>query len=113
MTHEDFYWATFIWKNALQCSFRTLTWGFDVNSITTIHCGTEFLVCGRMMHGKVRIQHSDWTNTFMVTIIPNFEETPIVIENVMLENIVSTIDASIRHYHECKNSVSDVNANVA
>lgn len=112
MTHEDFYWATFIWKNALQSSFRTLTWGFDVNSITTVNDGTEFNVCGRMMHGKVKIQHTGMTNTFTITIIPD-EGKQIVVENVMLENIVSTIDASIRHYHECRISVPDINANVA
>lgn len=112
MEDQNYKWGEYIWKNSLQRSFRTLTWGFDVNSITTINGGTEFNVCGRMMHGKVKIQHTGMSNTFTITIIPD-EGKQIVIENVMLENIVSTIDASIRHYHECRISVPDINANVA
>lgn len=104
MKEEDEKWAKFIWSECLQKSVRVLTFGFIFSSVCAVEKGTEFRCLNPMYQGKVKIQHQDWSNTFQVTLTPDDEpEDPIVIENIMLQDIVYVIDESMKHYQVCHN----------
>lgn len=96
--NDDEYWANYIWKNALQKSTLPFKWGFDYRSVKTIDKGTEFWI-GAILAATIRIQHEGWSNQYQITLTPdNSIGNPIIVEDVMLQDIVSVIDESIRHY---------------
>lgn len=114
MEEQNYKWGEYIWKNSLQRSFKVLTWGIDITSIdNSIDKGTQFHCYGRKMQGLISIQHEDWCNTFQITIKPDGQEEPIIIENVLLEKIVYVINESIEHYYKYHNTESQGYADVA
>lgn len=90
-------WAKFIWNEALQKTTLPFKWGFDYRSVREIEKGTEFKV-GLMIPATIRIQHEDWRNTFQVSIIPDSAKEPIVIDGVMLDKVVFTINESLLYF---------------
>jgi hypothetical protein len=106
MEKEDSKWKEFIWSNILQRSVKVLTLGINLKEgISAIEKGTEFHCMGFMYHGKIKIQHEDWSNTFQITFTPDDEsEDPIIVENVLQDDVVFVIIESVRYYYEWHNS---------
>ena len=93
MEKEDSKWKEFIWSNILQRSVKVLTLGINLKEgISTIEKGTEFHCMGFMYHGKIKIQHEDWSNTFQITFTPDDEsEDPIIVENALQDDVVLSL----------------------
>jgi hypothetical protein len=106
MEKEDSKWKEFIWSNILQRSTKVLTLGLDLkDGIRTIEKGTEFHCMGFKYHGKIKIQHEDWSNTFQITFTPDDEsEDPIIVENALQDDVVFVIIENVQYYYECRNS---------
>lgn len=89
-----------IWHDALQKSIKPLSWGINFSSIKVIDKGTEFNFQTQTVMGQVRIQYSEDTGLFNVTVIhDNDEKNPVIIESVEMGILVSVIDNSLS-YHE-------------
>ena len=89
-----------IWHDALQKSIKPLSWGINFSGIKVIDKGTEFNFQTQTVMGQVRIQYSEDTGLFNVTVIhDNDEKNPVIIESVEMGILVSVIDNSLS-YHE-------------
>lgn len=85
-----------IWHDALQQSIKPLSWGIDFSSIKVIDNGTDFMFQNHKITGKIKIQHSERTGLFNVTVIhDNNERNPVIIENVYIDMLVSVIDENL------------------
>lgn len=111
MTTEDKYnekMCRLIWRDALQCSIKTLSWGIDFVRVKVIENGTEFHVHGLKITGNVRIQYVEGSDLFKVNIIPDDKkEKTIIIENVFLDKLVSVIDENLGNCEIIKKRISE------
>ena len=110
MTAEDKYnekMCRLIGHDALQCSIKTLSWGIDFVRVKVIENGTEFHVQGFKVTGVIRVQYVEGSDLFKVTIIPDNQEKPIIIENVFLNKLVSTIDENLGNCEIIKKRTSE------
>ncbi len=96
-----------IWHDALQCSIKTLSWGVDFVRVKVIKNGTEFHVQGFKVTGVVRVQYVEGSDLFKVTIIPDNQEKPIIIEDVYIDQLVSTIDENLGNCEIIKKRTSE------
>lgn len=95
-----------IWHDALQQSIKPLSWGIDFSSIKVIDKGTEFKFQAQTVMGKIRIQYSERTGLFNVTVIHvNDERNPVIIENVYIDMLVSVIDENIEKTEDYKERI--------
>ncbi len=84
--------AKTIWHEALQCSAIPLRWGIQFCSIKTITEGTAFHVKAAW----IKIQYVGMTGSYKLTVIPDDKQkNRIVCENLLLGNLVSTIDDAL------------------
>lgn len=87
-----------IWHDALQKSIKPLSWGINFSSIKVIDKGTEFNFQTQTVMGQVRIQYSEDTGLFNVTVrLDNNEDSPIIMKDIDLKRLVSLIDKNIKH----------------
>lgn len=111
MTAEDKYnerMCRYIWNDALQRSIKTLSWGVDFPRVKVIKNGTEFHVQGFKVTGVIRVQYVEGSGWFKVTILPdNQQKKPIIIENVFLNKLVSTIDENLGNCEIIKKRTSE------
>lgn len=60
--------------------------------------GTEFNFQTQTVMGQVRIQYSEGTGLFNVTVrLDNNEDSPIIMEDIDLKRLVFLIDRNIKH----------------
>ena len=86
--------AKHIWSNALQRSVQPFSWGLDFSSVKAIKDGTAFHVKAAWVH----IQYMMKVDLFRVTIIPDDKQkNRIVYERLLLDNLVPTIDETVKH----------------
>lgn len=83
--------AQHIWHESLQISIKPLSWGIDLSTVQVIESGTAFRIRGKF-NGLVKILYNQQRNNYKVMIKSDFENTPIVYEDVLLNKIVSIID---------------------
>ena len=111
MIAEDKYnerMCRYIWNDALQRSIKTLSWGVDFARVKVIKNGTEFHVQVFNVTGIVRVQYVEGSDLFKVTILPdNQQKKPIIIENVFLNKLVSTIDENLGNCEIIKKRTSE------
>ena len=110
MTAEDKYnerMCRYIWNDALQRSIKTLSWGVDFARVKVIKNGTEFHVQGFKVTGIVRVQYVEGSDLFKVTIIPDNQEKPIIIEDVYIDQLVFVIDKNVEHCENYEKRVSE------
>lgn len=103
MTTEDKYnekMCRYIWNDALQRSIKTLSWGVDFARVKVIENGTEFHVQGLKVTGIIRVQYVEGSDLFKVTIIPDKQDKPIIIDDVYFDQLVSVIDKNVER---CEN----------
>ena len=87
-----------IWHDALQKSIKPLSWGINFSSIKVIDKGTEFNFQTQTVMGQVRIQYSEDTGLFNVTVrLDNNEDSPIIMKDIDLKRLVALIDKNIKH----------------
>ena len=87
-----------IWHDALQKSIKPLSWGINFSSIKVIDKGTEFNFQTQTVMGQVRIQYSEDTGLFNVTVrLDNNEDSPIIMKDIDLKRLVSLIDKNIKY----------------
>lgn len=87
-----------IWHDALQKSIKPLSWGINFSSIKVIDKGTEFNFQTKTVMGQVRIQYSEGTGLFNVTVrLDNNEDSPIIMKDIDLKRLVFLIDRNIKH----------------
>ena len=111
MEEQDKYnekMCRYIWHDALKWSIKTLSWGVDFARVKVIKNGTEFHVQVFNVTGIVRVQYVEGSDLFKVTIIPDNQEKPIIIEGVYIDQLVSVIDEAVEHCENYENRVSEV-----
>ena len=91
----DLEMAKYIWEILGSQPAILMSWGVDAESIQVIKSGMEFHVSGFKHTGKVRITLNEGADLFVVTLIPDSEGNPEIIEDVFLDMLVRTIDEHI------------------
>lgn len=89
--NQDEKIARLIWSESLQKSTKPLTWGLNFESVQAIEAGTKFHV-QRIIPAWISIECRDGLRMFRVSVQPDTYPTPITYENVLLHNVVPTIE---------------------
>ncbi len=101
--------AKTIWHETLQCSAIPLKWGIQFCSVKTITEGTAFHVNAAW----INIQYVSMTGSYKLTVIPDDKQkNRLVYENLLLGNLVSTIDDALTHEQLSSNPVYTISGDV-
>ena len=98
--------AHYIWTILKSQPIIIWSWGIDLKTVKTIELGLEFHVQGFKHRGLVKVTLNEGLDLFEVSLIDENDKIVNTIEQVLVGNLISTIDCAIERTEDYEKRIS-------